>query len=227
MSDATAPVCPNCGGDVPPKSATGPQATYCSTKCRTRACYVRRKAAGTILRPAPIVKRERRCAQCDATFLAPRRDSRLCGRKCERAWLAANETRRCSVEGCRRTLRAKGLCNPCYRKARRQQGISESSPWTDARRDAYHRRRALKKGTATGESVNLADIKVRDKGRCHLCSRRVPDKPWPHPLSPSLDHVIPLSRGGAHDPANVRLAHLRCNTAKGNREVGEQLLLIG
>jgi 5-methylcytosine-specific restriction endonuclease McrA len=34
----------------------------------------------------------------------------------------------------------------------------------------------------------------------------------------TLDHAVPLSRGGdLLDPANARPAHRRCNSAKGNR----------
>lgn len=34
----------------------------------------------------------------------------------------------------------------------------------------------------------------------------------------TLDHVLPLSRGGSLlDPANARSAHRRCNSARGNR----------
>ena len=39
-----------------------------------------------------------------------------------------------------------------------------------------------------------------------------------HPLSFTLDHYIPLSRGGSLlDPTNARSAHRRCNSARGNR----------
>jgi len=76
--------------------------------------------------------------------------------------------------------------------------------------------------------VKLADIAERDGWRCGVCRRRVnPRFAWPHPKSPSLDHIIPLSEGGKHDPANVRLAHLGCNIVRGNRGGGEQLLLVG
>ena len=41
-----------------------------------------------------------------------------------------------------------------------------------------------------------------------------PRSPW----SFTLDHIVPLSRGGSLlDPANARSAHRRCNSAKGNR----------
>lgn len=40
------------------------------------------------------------------------------------------------------------------------------------------------------------------------------------PWSFTLDHAVPLSRGGdLHDPANARSAHRRCNSARGNRTV--------
>lgn len=34
---------------------------------------------------------------------------------------------------------------------------------------------------------------------------------------PSVDHVLPRSHGGTHDPSNLQLAHLRCNMAKSDR----------
>jgi len=115
-----------------------------------------------------------------------------------------------------------------YNRESRADGRQKSSVWNDKRRDNYHRRRALKKATSTGEPVLFAEIAERDRWRCSLCKKAVdPLVKWPDPKSPSLDHVVPLSRGGAHDPSNVALAHLGCNTAKNNRGGGEQLMLIG
>lgn len=34
---------------------------------------------------------------------------------------------------------------------------------------------------------------------------------------PSVDHIMPRSKGGEHDPENLQLAHLRCNMAKSDR----------
>lgn len=43
------------------------------------------------------------------------------------------------------------------------------------------------------------------------------------PWAFTLDHAMPLSRGGdLHDPANARSAHRRCNSARGNRTVVRQ-----
>ncbi|MEV6477631.1 HNH endonuclease [Streptomyces sp. NPDC051657] len=39
-----------------------------------------------------------------------------------------------------------------------------------------------------------------------------------HPEGFTLDHLVPLSLGGALlDPANARSAHRRCNSSRGNR----------
>jgi len=51
----------------------------------------------------------------------------------------------------------------------------------------------------------------------------------PHPKAPTIDHVIPLSKGGTHEPANVQLAHYYCNSIKadGAWGAGEQLAMLG
>lgn len=68
-------------------------------------------------------------------------------------------------------------------------------------------------------------IAVRDKFRCGLCGGRV-DMALKHPdaLFGSIDHIVPLSRGGTNDLANLQLAHLRCNLEK--RDRGEQQLRL-
>ena len=78
------------------------------------------------------------------------------------------------------------------------------------------------------ELVDPLAIAKRDKYKCHICRKRVNmnlehnDK-----YSPTMDHLIPISLGGDHSYANIRLAHRTCNSSKGNRAVNEQLLLFG
>lgn len=52
---------------------------------------------------------------------------------------------------------------------------------------------------------------VRDRGRCGYCGS---------PAS-TVDHVLPRSRGGRHEWANVVVACARCNHVKGDRTVAE------
>jgi 5-methylcytosine-specific restriction endonuclease McrA len=78
-------------------------------------------------------------------------------------------------------------------------------------------RRARTRG-AEAEAIRPRDIFERDSWTCGICDEPVDRaKKAPHPRSPSIDHVIPLSRGGQHTYANVQTAHLGCNVRKGAR----------
>lgn len=60
------------------------------------------------------------------------------------------------------------------------------------------------------ERVALADVMARDRMRCHLCGLAIERRP-------SFDHLIPVSRGGAHAEWNLMLAHIRCNQSRGTK----------
>lgn len=108
------------------------------------------------------------------------------------------------------------FCESCRLDRRRDRG-----------RDAVHRRRVAMTG-ADAERIDSREIYERDHWRCGVCRKRADRRlQWPHPMSPSLDHVVPIADGGPHTRANVRLAHLTCNTGRGARGGGEQLALIG
>lgn len=78
------------------------------------------------------------------------------------------------------------------------------------------------------ERIDPGVVMDRDGWRCHLCDRKIPkNRKAPHPLSASIDHIVPLSLGGEHSYRNVAAAHLGCNQAKRTDAVGEQLRLIG
>ncbi len=54
---------------------------------------------------------------------------------------------------------------------------------------------------------------------CGICGQPVDKtlKP-PHPLSPVIDHIIPISKGGhPSDLKNLQLAHWQCNRAKSDK----------
>lgn len=54
-------------------------------------------------------------------------------------------------------------------------------------------------------------------GRCGICHLAIDATlRWPHPLSATLDHIVPLSAGGSDAEENLWPAHLRCNLEKGD-----------
>lgn len=95
------------------------------------------------------------------------------------------------------------------------------------RRDSKDRRRARKRAAYVAP-VSRRKVFERDGWRCGLCGKAVlRTAVAPHPRAPVIDHVIPLARGGTHEPANVQTAHFLCNSIKSDRGGGEQLMLIG
>ncbi len=56
---------------------------------------------------------------------------------------------------------------------------------------------------------------------CGICGKPV-DKNlrWPNPLSPTVDHIIPLDKGGHPSSIdNLQLAHFICNRQKSDKVV--------
>lgn len=75
--------------------------------------------------------------------------------------------------------------------------------------DANAKRRARRLGCKVIEDVRVDEVRNRDAETCYLCGE------WVSVHEQSLDHVIPLSRGGAHAYSNIKLAHKVCNSRKG------------
>lgn len=77
------------------------------------------------------------------------------------------------------------------------------------------------------QDCDCIDIKIlyeRDQGKCHLCGgscdwndyEMINDYFIAGNYYPSIDHLTPISLGGAHKWNNVKLAHRICNTKRGN-----------
>jgi 5-methylcytosine-specific restriction endonuclease McrA len=77
------------------------------------------------------------------------------------------------------------------------------------------RRRARAFGATEVEEIDSYFVRQRDNELCHLCGR------WVSVHDASLDHVVPLAKGGQHTLDNVKLAHKVCNSKKGDRLLGE------
>lgn len=59
----------------------------------------------------------------------------------------------------------------------------------------------------------------RDGWACQLCESPVrADEDSNHPRYPTLDHVVPYSKGGSDDQSNLRLACRQCNVRRGTNE---------
>lgn len=78
--------------------------------------------------------------------------------------------------------------------------------------------RRARLATARVEAFSPREIFERDSWTCGICEEPIePDLAYPAPMSASLDHIIPLARGGFHERLNCQAAHLICNVRKGAR----------
>lgn len=183
------------------------------------------------------------CQQCGREATVTKRTARYCSHTC---WYEASHASHCQIELSWNPLLATPRVAPVVApRPLRRRWFGACCPmcatWfvTDnprhhhcsprcGRRADKDKRRALER-KAFVAPVNRMQVYERDHWTCQLCCKPVMrDEVVPHPQAPTLDHIIPLSRGGTHEPANVQLAHFRCNSIKsdGNLVGGEQLALI-
>ena len=111
------------------------------------------------------------------------------------------------------------LCeNPeCFKISNRQHGLAQYAKNPERFKTAAHRRRAIFNSVFV-EDVKLSKVANRDKWICHLCNQPV-EKGLKNrnPKMASLDHVIPISKGGEHSYSNTKLSHYECNLMKNNK----------
>lgn len=129
---------------------------------------------------------------------APRK---TCSRSCASHLKAAS--RRLKAE---EAWRALGLDPAAMRATVHQRRIMSAK--------ASSRRRRLRHAE-TWDGITDQEILERDGWRCGICRKRIGRKyEYPHPRSASIDHLVPIARGGDDVEANKQAAHLACNRAK-------------
>ncbi len=120
----------------------------------------------------------------------------------------------CKSDGCDLPAVCKGFCKKHYDKQRHK-----SERYKEQHYERKVRRRCLQRGVYV-EKVYRKVVWARDKEICGLCGEKVDcSLRAPDPHSPSIDHIVPISKGGVHSYENVQLAHLGCNVGKGSRSV--------
>jgi len=117
----------------------------------------------------------------------------------------------------------------CSTACSNRRSVDPASPMLDRQTRYVAKSRARRlRHALTWDGVSDQQILDRDGWRCHICHRKIRTTYTnPHPKSPSIDHIVPLSEGGDDTAANKRAAHLDCNMARSNHGGHEQLALIG
>lgn len=212
MPTAVLQRCPNC-------LRARPESDWCPSQwravgkwcrdCLTVARYQKGWESGELRWPFRIAY-WRKCAFCAGGFQSQKAYGAFCSRRCrERLRKAYEMNARVDGKPTRSCLHC-GLGMP----ARMRVDAGFCSARCNDSAHALVRKMAGRASTAK-QWVSRATIAERDDWACGLCGGLV-DRGLrhPHPMCASLDHVVPLAKGGSNDEGNLQLAHLVCNLKK-------------
>lgn len=208
--------CPVCDRQFEWKRKQCPRQKYCSAKCREQAKYAKwykpreptdRVCPGCLNVFAAKWNTKYCCKECQ---LACKSIARSCG-YCGKVFMGVGDVSFCS-RTC--TNKARFYADPIDEKQANQLRVIR-------RRECRARACAVRRARHNGVSwrrISRNDVFERDGWVCQICGREcLRGASTQDPASPTLDHVIPLSRGGAHNLNNVRLACWACNSKKRNK----------
>lgn len=173
------------------------------------------------------------CTHCAGEFEAKTRNAKYCSEYCItwRKYLGPGESKHCSDCGTPMLMSGSSKAGPgrCVSCSKHGFGGYKRGCRCDVCREtanSWQRTRSREHFETTGEWLNGAWIKrearlklyERDGWVCQICFESVNKGEWSaDPLDPTLDHIMPRSKGGGHEPENLRTAHWVCNGRRGDR----------
>lgn len=212
-------VCVECGGNF---RAFHGSARLCSEDCK-RARFRAQNYSRDI---APGLT----CASCSKPMVKGRTSSpqgKARCRECQnggRGYYEYGNGRKAShgaayARGCRCDVCREGQSAQSAKwlaKYTREHGEHYSSTWRRAFK-AEHGFWPQCSSTGFIDAPGRRAIYERDDWTCQLCDGAIDFDATEHADRASLDHIVPQSRGGSHDPSNLRMAHVGCNARRRDR----------
>lgn len=199
--------CPECGTAFLQNPIGAPR-KYCADKCKQR---VSNRAARRRWKPLanPTTKR---CAHCDTPFIARSRDRIYCYNEyCKYA--AYRERKEAGAQPL--IVEHAVSCDGCGKKF---VGKHPTARWCSkyCANKYWGRVRSRRRYAADGSALYVdREVFERDNWTCYLCNLPVdPELDRLHEFGATIDHIVPLSRGGLDELSNVALAHWSCNRTK-------------
>ena len=216
---ADAVTCPVCQRVVPNRIKPGRTKIYCSKACGDRHTY-------SLRYPAKL-KENRSCAVCGSIFETALSKQRFCSESCR-----LKETARKASARWRENYAAPEnwnyICDECGILVERSlaQGRVTKGRYgrfcrvcAKSREKARYRAKTAKRqGIVKPNNIRYEQVFERDGGVCWLCQMSVDSSlPRTSKLGGTLDHIVPISKGGDDSLENIKLAHWICNNRKSNK----------
>lgn len=200
------------------KVTAGNPPKVCSVQCRNKKSTLLQKAK------RDAERRPVQCTECGTEFLSRTLKLYTCSKTCSVA-----RGSRLSGESWQKSKQSRPHfkeieCSYCSRPVTVPSSFTQkivSHPECKAERKKARNR--IKQTRRRGYRATLRNLSVekmgdRDNWTCHICREPVnPLLPSNHREGASVDHVIPLSRGGSDEPENLKLSHWICNVRKSNK----------
>lgn len=168
----------------------------------------------------------RKCSHCGTGIDHRDVRSRHCSPRCrDRDWRGSSAGKAAQCEWCGdEFIKSKGIHRFCSPRCRSRSDV-------DRNREAYNSRGAARRARERSAGVvdaefTRTEVFDRDGWICQLCLTPIDlFASGRHPLAPSIDHIVPLIKGGAHALDNVQCAHFSCNASKSGRYEGVNPIL--
>lgn len=190
---------------------------FCGVECRKQHTVEHGKGKRT-KKPKEV----KECLQCGIKYEAFTRE--YCSEKCrhKHTYISVKEQKVVKCKECdesfvttdARQLFCSDRCNKKFHRRKRE----------------FSKRINHKHNGDSNWDISAIRLMGRDEGICYLCGGHCDAEDYitiddgtivTGERYPSVEHVIPLSKGGTHTWDNVKLAHRGCNSAKGTQLVGE------
>lgn len=209
--------CAQCAEPITTSAATGRPRSYCSAKCRWAAQYEAKKLKypGGYVAPSQVPKKSKPPTPCEACGSLTNRP-RFCSTSCSMAnrhGLPSFQAEQRDCKECAAPFRASRRdASYCSRACRRSSANRKSTAIRRARQASLPR-----------EYFDPVEIFRRDEWKCYLCGRktRADLRGAYDELSPELDHIVPISKGGPHTRKNTACSCHHCNSRKGDKMLAE------
>jgi hypothetical protein len=190
----------------------GRKKLYCSAKCKNKYDVKRRIEKGNYYKEKTSV----RCESCNTDFLTAFEQQRFCSLSCRKQKKSIYQSSvyfyKCDV------------CEVDFSSSRHLSGISAKPPvrckacQLERTRVRDRKKTVARQGALSSPRISVEIIAKRDSYICHLCNQLVDmDIKRTDKLGATIDHVLPISKGGLDTMENVALAHWICNIRKGNK----------
>jgi len=216
--------CNLCGKKIEKKNSTGKGTNgksegtryYCSDKCFRE-------------------KESIYCSICNKNFLPKYSNETICSDKCrEEAYIIRlknqalrneasfkSEIKICKSCGEEFETKYKGLRDFCSERCKKRKGKEQDKI----------RARRMKENGEVDTDITLDKVYKKYDGECQICKRKCNYNDFGENINgyiiygnsyPSIDHIVPISKGGTHTWGNVQLACRLCNSYKCDSYVKER-----